>query len=152
MPHRNAIKKVYISRSIERNIKKGDILFFYRTAEKGKPAYYSAVITTIGLVENKIENIRDENDFILKCRKRSVFSDTELVKWWNWKPNMRPFIIEFLHIYSFRLGQRINRARLLELGVLTGQENELRGLKEISIDNFKKIIKEAKIDESFIIY
>jgi len=150
-PHRNAISKVYISRSIERNVNKGDILLFYRTAEKDKPAYYSAVVTTIGIVEEKIENIKDEQDFILKCRKRSVFGDDELKKWWNYKPNNRPFIINFLHVNSFQLGERINRAKLLELGVLTGEENELRGLKQISKENFLKVIKEAKFDESFII-
>lgn len=151
-PHRNAISKVYISRSIERNVKKGDILLFYRTAEKGKSAYYTSVVTTIGIVEEKIENIKDEPDFIIKCRKRSVFGDDELKKWWNYKPKNRPFIINFLHVYSFKLGERINRAKLLELGVLTGEENELRGLKNISKENFLKVIKEAQIDESFIIY
>ena len=72
-------------------------------------------------------------------------------KWWNYKPNNRPFIINFLHVNSFQLGERINRAKLLELGVLTGEENELRGLKQISKENFLKVIKEAKFDESFII-
>ena len=151
-PHRNTISKVYISRSIERNVNRGDILLFYRTAEKGKSAYYSSVITTIGLVEEKIDNIKDEGDFILKCRKRSVFNDDELRKFWNYKPNIRPFIINFLHIFSFQLGQRINRARLLNIKVLSGSDNELRGLKKISKNDFKRIIKEAKIDESFIIY
>ena len=33
-PHRNAISKSYICRSIERNIKKGDIIVFYRTKTK----------------------------------------------------------------------------------------------------------------------
>lgn len=150
-PHRNAISKVYISRSIERNIKKGDILLFYRTAEKDKHAYYTAVVTTIGIVEEKIDNIKDEHDFILKCRKRSVFSDEELKKQWNYNPDYRPFIINFLHVYSVHLGERVNRQRLLELGVLTGEKNELRGLKEISKEKFLTVIKEAKIDESFII-
>jgi len=151
-PHRNAISKVYISRSIERNANRGDILLFYRTAEEGKSAYYSSVITTIGLVEEKIDNIKDEDDFILKCRKRSVFNDDELRKFWNYKPNLRPFVINFLHIFSFQLGQRINRARLLNIKVLSGSDNELRGLKKISKGDFKRIIEESKIDESFIIY
>src|SRR5690606_9515459 len=81
-PHRNALSKVYICRSIERGIRKGDIIVFYRTAEKGKSAYYSSVITTIAICEEVIEGIRDENDFIAKCRKRSVFSNEELKKYW----------------------------------------------------------------------
>lgn len=112
-PHRNAISKVYISRSIERNVEKGDILIFYRTAEQGKNAYHSAVITTIAITEGKIEKILDQNDFIMKCRKRSVFTDDELKKYWNYNEKYRPFIINFLYVCSFNIGKRINRKRLI---------------------------------------
>lgn len=145
-PHRNALSKVYICRSIERNIKKGDIIVFYRTAEKGKSAYYSSVITTISICEEVIENIRDENDFIVRCRKRSVFSNEELKKYWNWNPRLRPFIINFLYVWSFGLGNRINRQRLLELGILSGAENEIRGLKQI-----ETILNETGTNESLIV-
>ena len=149
-PHRNAISKVYISRSIKRDVKKGDVLIFYRTAERGS-AYYTSVITTIGIVENKIENISDEKDFIQKCRKRSVFTDNELINQWNHKTNSRPFIINFLYAFSFEKGKRINRKRLLDLGILSGEEKELRGLKPISRDHFLMILKEAGVDESIIV-
>jgi hypothetical protein len=153
-PHRNAISKTYISRSLNRDIKKGDILLFYRTKEKDKSAYYSALITTIALVEEKIDNITSEIEFIQKARKRSIFSDEELKKMWNDNQNNGSFLINFLHIYSLTSEQRskLIRKRLLELNILTGEENELRGLKEITKENFITIIKEANIDESFIIY
>lgn len=150
-PHRNALSKVYICRSIERGIKKGDIIIFYRTKEKGKSAYYSSVITTIAIVEQVIEDIRDENDFIAKCRKRSVFSNDELKKYWNWNPRLRPFIINFLYVWSFGLGNRINRKRLLELGILSGEENEIRGLKQITREQFKTILNETGTNESLIV-
>ena len=152
-PHRNAISKTYISRSLNRDIKKGDILLFYRTAEKDKSAHYSALITTIGLVEDKIDNFKNEKEFIEKARKRSVFSDEKLKEWWNYNKDFRPFLINFLHIYSLTPEQRskLIRKRLLELNILTGEKNELRGLKEITKENFITIIKEANIDESFII-
>ena len=149
-PHRNAISKVYISRSINRDVKKGDVLIFYRTAERGS-AYYTSVITTIGIVENKIVNITDEKDFILKCRKRSVFQEEELAKHWNFNPRYRPFIINFLYCVSFEKGKRINRKRMLDLGILTGEEKELRGLKQISRDQFLMVLKEAGVDESIIV-
>jgi predicted nucleic acid-binding protein len=122
-PHRNAISKVYISRSLERNVSQNDILLFYRTGELGKSAYYTAVISAIGVVEDKIDKIIDEHDFILKCRKRSVFDDNELIKFWDYRPTglvnykieLKPFIIQFLHVYSFREGERLNRKKLLEL-------------------------------------
>ncbi|WCL51024.1 PIN domain-containing protein [Leptospira sp. GIMC2001] len=150
-PHRNAISKVYISRSIERGISKGDLIIFYRTAAKDRSAYYSSVITTIAIAEGKIDQILDENDFILKCRKRSVFSDEEIGKFWNWNKDNRPFIINFLYTQSFPTGKRINRQRLLELGILTGHSDEIRGLKRINKEQFKLILKETETNESLIV-
>lgn len=150
-PHRNAISKVYICRSIERNINKGDIIIFYRTAAKDRAAYYSSVITTLAISEGKITNIADENDFILKCRKRSIFASNELKEYWNWNPRFRPFIINFLYTHSFPTGKRINRQRLLNLGIITGTENELRGLKKITKEQFELILRETGTNESLII-
>lgn len=151
-PHRNALSKVYICRSIERGIEKGDIIVFYRTAAKGGSGYHTSVITTIGIAEDKIENITNESDFIAKCRKRSVFSNEELRNFWNYNPRHRPFIINFLYVYSFRLGKRLNRKALLDLGILTGAENELRGLKKITKEQFITILKNTETNESIIVY
>jgi len=153
-PHRNAISKVYISRSLNRNIHKGDIILFYRTAEKDKSAKYSALITTIGIVDNVYDNIKNLNDFISKASKRSIFNEEKLKEWWNYKSSLKPFLIHFLDVYSLTSQQRskLIRKRLLELGILTDEENELRGLKEITKDQLKTIIKEAGINESYFIY
>ncbi|WP_075603129.1 PIN domain-containing protein [Saccharicrinis aurantiacus] len=149
-PHRNAISKSYICRSIERDIKKGDIIVFYRTKTPGKSAYYTSVITTIGIVEEKIDNIKDENDFILKCRKRSIFTDNYLKEFWNYS-NYRPFIIKFLYVYSFAVGARLNRKSLLNLKIISGEENELRGLRRITREQFLILLKETQTNESIIV-
>lgn len=94
-PHRNALSKVYISRSIERNLVGGDLIAFYRTG-----GLYKSVITTIGIVENIITDIPDEGTFIALCRKRSVFSDEELKEHWRFNQRNRPFIVNFLYLYS----------------------------------------------------
>ena len=146
----NAISKVYICRSYERGIQAGDIIIFYRTAATGQNAYFSSVITTIGLVEEKIDGIKDENDFILKCRKRSIFTDKYLKEFWSYSRSM-PFIIKFLYVYSFKLGYRLNRQKLLDLKIITGEENELRGLKRITREQFLTLLKETKTNESIII-
>lgn len=153
-PHRNALSKVYISRSLNRDINKGDIILFYRTAEKDKSASYSSLITTIGIVDNVYDNINDENEFILKAQKRSIFNEKKLKELWNYKSNLKPFLINFLDVYSLNTQQRTKliRKRLLELGILTGKEKELRGLKEITKEQFKTIVKEAGVDESYFIY
>jgi predicted nucleic acid-binding protein len=150
-PHRNALSKVYICRSIERDVKRGDVLIFYRTAEQGKSAYHSSVITTIAIVEDKVDNIGDLDDFITKCRRRSVFSNEKLKEFWDYYPRLKPFIINFLYVHSFELGNRLNRKTLLELGVLTGAKDELRGLKPITKDQFITILKATHTNESLIV-
>jgi len=149
-PHRNAISKAYICRSIERNIRKGDIIIFYRTATIGQSAYHTSVITTIGMVEEKIDGIKDENEFILKCRKRSIFTDNYLKEFWSYS-KFRPFVIRFLYVFSFPIGSRLNRKKLLDLKIITGEENELRGLKKITKEQFLTILKETNTNESIII-
>ena len=151
LPYRNAINKVYVSRSLEKNIKKGDIIIFYRTAEQGKSARYSSVITTIGIVEEKIDNIKNGKEFIINSRKRSVFTDKQLYSFWNYN-NTKPFLINFLYVYSFQIGDRMNRDKLLKLGILTGADNEIRGLKQITKEQFLLILRECKVNESFIVY
>ena len=150
-PYRNAIQKVYISRSITRNVHCGDVLIFYRTKVPGQSAKYSSVITTIGIAEGMIDQIANEKEFILKCRKRSVFSDEDLSKEWNYNPRFRPFIINFLYTVSFPLGCRINREKLLKLGILTGEKDEMRGLKPITQEQFRIILRESRTDESLIV-
>lgn len=151
-PHRNAISKIYISRSIQRDIVCGDILIFYRTAPLGKPAYYNSVITTIAIVEEKIDKIKSEEDFLVKARKRSIFTDKYLKEFWNYNPKCRPFLIRFMSVYSFEIGSRLNRKQLLDMNIISGKENELRGLKEISREQFCVILKEARVNDSFIVY
>lgn len=128
-PFRNALSKVFVSRSFVRNMKCGDIIIFYRTG-----GYFESVVSTIGIVESVTTNIKDEQEFIALCRKRSVFSDEELIQHWNWKPRSRPFIVNFLYAYSFP--HRINMKRLMELGIIHSIESAPRGFEKISKENF----------------
>jgi hypothetical protein len=143
-PHRNAISKVYISRSVERGLKTGDIIIFYRTGGK-----YKGVISTIGMVENIIADIKDENDFIRKCRKRSVFTDDELREHWNYNKRLRPFIVNFLYVYSFP--KRVNLNELINLGIIKDIESAPRGFKRISKRHFEIIIKETQTNARIIV-
>ena len=49
-------------------------------------------------------NINDLNELIQICRKRTVLSEKELKEYWEWKPNNRPFVINFLYAFSFIKG------------------------------------------------
>jgi len=143
-PHRNAIQKAYISRSYFKNLLPGDVIVFYRTG-----GYYKGVATTIGVVENVYTHINSENNFISLCRKRSVFTDTELSEHWNYNQGNRPFVVNFLYIYAFP--KRPNLKSLINMGVIRDISSAPRGFEEISRDQFELILKAAQSDESFII-
>ena len=142
-PHRNAISKVYISRSFERSMKPGDLIVFYRTG-----GYHAGVVTTIGVVENVVLNIPDEKTFIQLCRKRSVFDDAELSKHWHYKRS-RPFIVNFLSVYSFP--KRPNLAKLIELGVIADVNSVPQGFARISKDALDKILTTSQSDRRFLV-
>ena len=131
-PHRNALSKVYISRSYVRNLKPGDIIMFYRTG-----GVYQGVATTYGIVESVIDNIPNETAFLQSCRKRSVFTDEQLKEHWNYKKNNKPFIVNFIYAYSFR--KRPNLKWLNENQVIPDILDMPRGFREISRESFLKI-------------
>ena len=141
-PYRNAIKKVYISRSFNRGLNSSDLVLFYRTG-----GHYAGVVSTIGVVENIVTEIRDENHFIELCRKRSVFDNAGLREFWNYRKNNRPFIVNFLYIDSFPM-PKVNLKRLRELNII---QDAPRGFEPISDEKFEQILKEARANESFII-
>lgn len=145
-PNRNAIRKVYISRSIERGMNRGDIVIFYRT--KGdSPAYYTAVATTIGIIESVILDIRDEEQFLNLCRKRSVFSDEELREYWNFNPNSRPFIVNFLYVYSLPT-PKLTLRDLQNHGIIASAP---RGFERISQNAFNTLIEKSNAEKNFIV-
>jgi len=143
-PNRNAIRKVYISRSIYRDLKPGDIIIFYRTASGGS-GHYTSVLTTIGIVESVTIRISNEQAFIDLCRKRSVFSDDELKKYWNWKAS-RPFVVKFLYAYS--LPKRPNLAKLRETKIIAEAP---RGFEEITDAAFTKLLEISNADHRLVV-
>lgn len=146
-PNRNAINKVYISRSLERGLKSGDVVVFYRTKYKG-PAYHTSVATTVGVIGDVFIDIESVDEFIKLCRKRSVFSDDELEKHWHHNPKNRPFIVNFLYVFSFTLGNRLNLKALKNEGII---DKAPRGFEEISDDSFQRLMEKSNADMRFII-
>lgn len=143
-PYRNSIRKVYVSRSWERNIKRGDVLVFYRTG-----GIYKSVVSTICIVEDVVLNFNDEEEFVRACRKRSVYSEQNLRNQWRYNSRNRPFIVSMLYTYSFP--KRANLKTLIDNGVISGVDDVPRGFKEISREKFETILALTETDESFII-
>ncbi|MDR1896390.1 MAG: hypothetical protein LBR10_06330 [Prevotellaceae bacterium] len=143
-PHRNCISKVYISRAVKPHPENGDILVFYRTG-----GYYKSVVSTVGVVQEIRYDFTDENDFVLYCRKSSVFPENQLRDMWRHSPQNRPFVVKFLYIYAFP--HRINMKELIDLQVLNGVNDAPRGFKQITKEQFNNILKATKSDENFIV-
>lgn len=131
-PHRNALSKVYISRSQFKALSSGDIVVFYMTG-----GIHKGVVTTFGIVEKVIDNIPDLGTFISHCKKRSVFTEEELKNHWNYYPNLKPFVVKFIYSYSYR--KRPNLKWLIENGIIADINSVPRGFQEISRENFHKI-------------
>lgn len=142
-PFRNALSKVYVSKSITRNLKCGDIIVFYRTG-----GYHAGVISTLGIVESVITNIKNEQEFRDLCRKRSVFDDKELTQQWNYS-NAKPFVVNFLYSYSFP--HRMNFRELIDYGIIKDVFSAPRGFEKISKGNFEKILINTKTDHNLIV-
>ena len=144
-PNRNAINKVYISRSIERNLKSGDVIVFYRTKDKGR-GYYTSVVTTIGVVQKVVDKIPNLQRFIELARKRSVFSNEELEEYWNRNPRYRPFVVDFLYICSFP--RRLILKQLLDLGIISRAP---RGFEPLTDDAFECLMENSDGNQYLIV-
>lgn len=131
-PHRNALSKVYISRSHFKALNSGDIIVFYMTG-----GIYKGVVTTVGIVESVTTNIPNLETFITLCKKRTVFTDEELKEHWTYYPNLKPFVVKFIYSYTFR--KRPNLQWLIENGIIADINSVPRGFQEISRGNFRKI-------------
>jgi predicted nucleic acid-binding protein len=143
-PHRNALRKVYISHSLNRELQTGDVIAFYRTG-----GFHKSVVTTLGIIEDVVTSITDVGELIRLCRSRSVMNDKEIERYWNWRPGSRPFLVNFLYTYS--LPKRPTLAELIDLGVIADALSAPRGFTSISWDKFYRIIKASKSDENLII-
>lgn len=133
-PHRNAISKSYISHSRVRSLKRGDVIVFYRTG-----GIYQGVATTIGTVEDVFTEIKDENELVSLCRKRTILKEDELKKWWNRYKTNKPFVVNFLYTYSFK--KRPNLKQLIELNVIPDISDMPRGFRQISWEVFIKLVR-----------
>lgn len=151
--HTNSIHKVYISKILMTgNFNKGDIVVIYRTAEQGKKAYYSAVATSICVIEEvrTVSSFSNKKEFIEYCSKYSVFTLNELNKSYeqnHYKTKFPCYVIKFT--YNIALPHRINRAKLIH-DVGLDSEDRWSCLK-LSDNQFKKILKLGEINESLII-
>ena len=137
----NSIHKIYVCTMDQvENLKYGDILVLYRTAEEGKTAEYSAVATTICVVEGvKHQNEFESFDAFYEYASRySVFDKRDLCFWYN-KGRCKTIKMT----YNAALKKRIVRHDLIEK-VGLGRDNYW-GFFELTDEQFKKIVHNGNI-------
>jgi predicted nucleic acid-binding protein len=147
-PHRNAIRKVYVSRSYFRDLRPGDTIAFYRTRQGNAPAYYESVVTSLGVVDGIYRHMTTEEQFISLCRKRSVFSDDQLRAQWRFSTN-RPFIVGFL--YAYALPKRPTLKELIIHGIIRDTDSAPRGFTALPPEHFSKILELSQTDMRFVV-
>lgn len=103
LAHRYALEKVYISFFYGKlDYRQGDILLIYRMGDI-EPKHYSSVLTGIGIVENVFCDFKNIEDYLSCCQNRSIFSEDELINFWNrsLRNNTKLQVIKFIHLRSF---------------------------------------------------
>jgi hypothetical protein len=126
---------------------RGDILVIYRTKDGDTPARFSAVATSVCVVEEyrNISSFRSELEFLNYCEPFSVFTHAELKKFWLKKYPMH--VLRFSYNIAFH--RRPIRGILIdEIGL---DENEYWGFMPITTTQFRAIISKGGVDESLIV-
>ncbi|MBY3619775.1 N-acetyltransferase [Acinetobacter sp. CUI P1] len=146
--HTNSIHKVYISSmSGLASVTKGDLMVIYRTKAEQGPAWYTSVATSICVVEEmkSPREFKSLEKFMKYCRSYSVFTDAELLEYWNKKGPV--YVIKMTYNIAFR--KRLNRKRLVEEVGLN--EKAYWGCISLSDQEFEKILIKGDVYESLVV-
>ncbi len=97
-PNKYSIKKVITLYGDDYRIQTGTVLLFYNMTKEKK----ERGIIAIGVVENIYRDIYTEQQYILRCRKRSILDDKRLQLCWEWRDKDKKLVVvDFLYNYSF---------------------------------------------------
>lgn len=137
----NSIHKIYVCTMDQvEELKYGDIVVLYRTAEERKSAEYSAVATSICVVEDvkKQNEFEFFDDFYKYACKYSVFDRQDLLYWYN-----RGGCKAIKMTYNAAMKKRIVRHDLIEeIGL---KRNQYWGFFELSDEQFQKIVQKGDV-------
>lgn len=132
----NSIQKVYVCsmKGVE-ELKKGDILVLYRTADDGRTAEYSAVATTVcTVIEMRLQDtFKNFEEFYDYTCKYTIFDRDDLYHWYK-----RGGLKVIRLVYNFPLRKRIVRHELIEtLGI---ERDKYWGFFELTDEEFNSIV------------
>ncbi|WP_213714992.1 hypothetical protein [Cedecea lapagei] len=143
----NSIHKIYIGamRGME-DLQPGDNVIIYRTSDGVGLAKYRSVVTSVCTLQEykNIKEFSSFNDFKSYCGGASIFSDEELLGYYNKK--YPSHVIKLT--YDFPLRKRIIRDELLSI---LGYTPNYSGFFKLSDVHFKAVLNAGKVNENFIV-
>jgi len=146
VPHRYALQKVYISWSIERDVRPGDLILFYRMGETPSRKKFESVLSTIGLVDHYDNNFKRKEDFLKICQNRSVFSIDELNSFWE-KHQRNLSVLRFIYVKSLK--KRLTLEYLWNRKIVV-TPNGPRPFTPISDEQFQAILNDSETEVKFV--
>lgn len=143
-PFKNAIKKLLIVDSRGERLKTGDGLLFYRKGRNDAMSF----VTAAGIVDGVFTSFSNEEHFMRRCQKRSILPRVVLHEYWS-KYGGRPMIVDFLHNYSFVIGE-VDKVKMVLAGIDT---NGLRTnvLTQLTKEQVKTLIGGTSYEKDFVI-
>lgn len=146
----NSIQKIYLSKNWGlKDCCKGDIIVMYRMGEPGRKAEYTAVATSILVVDQvrKVDTFKTFEEFYNYSKKYTALSKTEINKYWESEDKYhRKNSYVLKATYNVALNNRITRHDLIEkIGI---ERNQYWGFIKLEDQKFIDILKHGGIDES----
>lgn len=139
----NSIHKIYVCSMFDiENLRYGDILVLYRTAEPGKSAEYTAVATSVGVVEEvRLQSeFKSFEDFYKYACQYSVFDRDDLQKWYN-KGGCKAIKLT----YNAAFKKRVVRHNLAEdIGI---DREAYWGFLELTDEQFFEIVSRGEVTD-----
>lgn len=147
LSYTNSIHKIYVGWALGlQKIKPRDIVVMYRMKEEDKPAEFSAVATSLCVVEENRpkRSFRNDQEFVLFCQRHSIFDKSELQKWFR-----NPAVHAVKMTYNVALPKRPNRRSLAdEVGL---DREERWSVLQLTDAQFEQIVKRGKVNEGIVI-
>ena len=127
-------------------LKQGDKLVIYRTADdKGFAAYRSVCTSVCTVCEIKcVNDFFNVDEFVKYTNRYSVFSENDLRKWYKFKPNFT--VIKMLYNIAFTK-KVINKTMKEQVGI----NPKYWGFFKLEDIQFEKLLKLGEIDEHYIV-
>jgi hypothetical protein len=142
----NSIHKTYVTRMRVNSVKPGDLLVMYRTKTQGHSAEYTAVATSICVVEEvkHQKEFIDFNAFYEYATTYSIFDKYDLQDWYN-----KGGCYAMKMTYNAALSKKLIRKKLIE--ELNMERDIYWGFFELTDNQFKDIIREGGVFESIVV-